>query len=573
MPDRKLPPFRRSRVKTMSRRTPRIVQLTGAALTLLIFWHIFYSGFPKPRFVPSTFDWSLVRQFHPPSSIKPLPAGRPKVLPRIQADDSHFPHSQVAETRRTAVRDAFKRSYASYEKHAWMKDELTPLTAQGKNTFGGWAATLVDSLDTLWMMDLKTEFREAAVDISTIDWAETADGAANLFETTIRHLGGLLGAYELSGEKALLQKAIELGEMLYVAFDTPNRLPGFWLNYRDALEGKQVAGVHDPSASPSSLGLEFTRLSQLTGDPKFYDATDRVTRFLERVQNDTALPGMWPLALDFQNEAAGDNSFTLGALADSLYEYLPKMYAILGGLDTTYEKLYRGAADTIIKHLLFRPMLPDGLNILFAGDVRVNWEQQGRLDFNPESQHLTCFVGGMFGIGGKLFEIKEHVAIGARLARGCGWAYSSFPTGIMPEIFNLIPCKTIDGCDWDEDRWQKEGNQKLAKGFKDARDPRYILRPEAIESIFIMYRITGDTEWQDMAWEMFKSIMKATTTDIANAAIEDVTVSGETKKIDSMESFWLSETLKYFYLIFSPPDLVSLDKFVLNTEAHPLRRP
>jgi len=40
-----------------------------------------------------------------------------------------------------------------------------------------------------------------------------------------------------------------------------------------------------------------------------------------------------------------------------------------------------------------------------------------------------------------------------------------------------------------------------------------------------------------------------------------------------MESFWMAETLKYFYLIFSEPELVSLDDFVFNTEAHPLRTP
>lgn len=35
----------------------------------------------------------------------------------------------------------------------------------------------------------------------------------------------------------------------------------------------------------------------------------------------------------------------------------------------------------------------------------------------------------------------------------------------------------------------------------------------------------------------------------------------------------MAETLKYYYLIFSPPDLISLDEYVLNTEAHPFLRP
>lgn len=448
-----------------------------------------------------------------------------------------------------------------------MRDELTPISAQGKDTFGGWAATLVDSLDTLWIMDLKQEFGEAAQAAATLDWAKTDEGAVNLFETTIRHLGGLLGAYELSGEKVLLQKALELGEMLYVAFDTPNRMPGFWLNFEEARTGKQVAGVHDPSASPSSLVMEFTKLSMLTGDPKFYDATDRVSQFLERIQNSTLLPGMWPLSLDFQNEQAHDNTFSLGALADSLYEYLPKMHALLGGVDEKYPVMYRTAMDVVAKHLIYRPMIPGQDDILFSGDTRVN---NDKIELSTESQHLTCFAGGMFALGGRLLEIDEHVKIGEKLARGCAWAYKSFPTGMMPEIFNLLSCPSLEPCSYERERWTP-ARDSIPPGFQHARDARYLLRPEAIESVFIMYRITADPIWQDMAWDMLQAILRFTSTPYGNAAIEDV-VNLNTKQTDSMESFWLSETLKYFYLIFSPPTLISLDQYVLNTEAHPFRR-
>ena len=97
-------------------------------------------------------------------------------------------------------------------------------------------------------------------------------------------------------------------------------------------------------------------------------------------------------------------------------------------------------------------------------------------------------------------------------------------------------------------------------------------RPEAIESIFILYRITGDPSLRERAWNMFNSIIKLTLTNIAHAALDDSTLPIPSKS-DRMESFWLAETLKYFYLIFSEPDVVSLDEYVLNTEAHPLRRP
>ena len=97
-------------------------------------------------------------------------------------------------------------------------------------------------------------------------------------------------------------------------------------------------------------------------------------------------------------------------------------------------------------------------------------------------------------------------------------------------------------------------------------------RPEAIESVWYMYRITGDTKWQDKGWRMFQSIVKATQTEVGHSAIDDVLVPNADRS-DSMESFWLAETLKYFYLLYSTPDVVSLDEFVLNTEAHPFRRP
>lgn len=142
----------------------------------------------------------------------------------------------------------------------------------------------------------------------------------------------------------------------------------------------------------------------------------------------------------------------------------------------------------------------------------------------------------------------------------------------MPEDTTYHACPDLNACDWDEAHWQT-----LSKGITSdpgvrAQGSTYLLRPEAIESAFILYRVTGDAKYQDSAWRMFKAIMKATETLYGNSAIKNVDHEEKIEKIDSMESFWLAETLKYFYLIFSPPDLINLDEFVFNTEAHPLRR-
>ncbi|KAJ2903047.1 hypothetical protein MKZ38_010467 [Zalerion maritima] len=532
-------------------------------------------------FRPSSFDWSTVQEHFPvqPDSLTPLPTGHKK-LPKVQHDFPSYEHDEHTEFRRSKVKDVFLKCWNSYKAQAWGKDELRPISGGGKDTFGGWAATIVDALDALYIMDLEDEFRHAAAAAVEIDFADTEDTAVNLFETTIRHLGGLLSAYDLSGEEALLRKAKELGEMLYHAFDTPNRMPGFWLDFEAAKSGTQLGGTRDPAAGPASLSMEFSRLSQLTGDPKYFDAVHRVKKFLQDTQESTSLPGMWPTHLDFQHmSASGSHGYSLGALSDSLYEYLIKTYLLLGGADDSWRQMYARAMEVVEKHLLFRPMTPRKDDVLFSGNTWVRVDEGGRVDLDAEVQHLGCFAGGMFLLGGRTMDVSRHLDIGVRLTWGCRWGYSVMPTGMMPEIFGLFACRgnedLLDFCPWDNERWRAHTlAPTLEKGWRNAREPAYQLRPEAIESMFVLWRISGDESLRDAAWDMFESIMQATETDLGNAAIANVTVKrGQAEKLDSMESFWLGETLKYFYLIFSPPGLISLDEYVLNTEAHPFKIP
>jgi mannosyl-oligosaccharide alpha-1,2-mannosidase len=356
---------------------------------------------PYSAFVKTGFDWSRVPQKYPvpTAELAALPRGRPRDLPQVQfhfrtdASSTGRARERVLRERRELVKEAFVKSWTSYKTHAWMYDELAPVSGTGKNTFGGWAATLVDSLDTLWIMDMRDEFYAAATAVAALDWSATKETSCNFFETTIRHLGGLLGAFDLSGESVLLHKAVELGDMLYMAFDTPTRMPPFWLDFEKAKQGQLRPGTHDPSASIASSSLEFTRLARLTGEDKYYDAIDRITRLLDRTQASTKLPGMWPTFFDLENLVLDQQrEFTLGALADSLYELLPKMYALLGGLEPVYEKLYRDAMETVKNHLIFRPAVPGQADILFTGNAFV--KPDGSVELQPEGQHLGCFVGG-----------------------------------------------------------------------------------------------------------------------------------------------------------------------------------
>ncbi|XXG96441.1 hypothetical protein Hte_002724 [Hypoxylon texense] len=537
----------------------------------------------------SSFNWGGVSFRYPPGQLTPLPTSSSShPLPAIQAKfrSEGLLTASHRERRRQKVRKVFMGDWGAYKKYAWMKDALKPLSGGFQDQFSGWAATLVDSLDSLWLMGLREEFDEAVDAVAKIDFGKSSSGRVNTFETNIRYLGGLMAAYDLSKREVLLAKAVELGDLLYGAFNTENRMPVDFIDFEAAKTGQGliVEGAV-VSASPGTISLEFTRLSQLTGDAKYYDAISRVMDLFYRGQNKTALPGLWPTMVSMsRKDVVSGNQFTLAGCADSgnttpsfLYEYLPKTYALLGGNELRYEAMSRGSLEAA-KKLLYRPMVPGGEDILMPSSGWIGGDEEVYLD--AETEHLGCFLGGTYALSGKLFDDREYVDIGAKLTLGCVYGYQAFPTGMMPERINMVACKSWDDCKWDQQVFDEEKGKRpeykehLPLGFTTAKDPRYILRPEAIESVFIMYRITGNPIWQDLGWEMFTAIETGTKTENGtHAAVEDVTRATKSlPKSDYMESFWLAETLKYFYLLFCTPDIVSLDEYVFNTEAHPFLR-
>lgn len=190
---------------------------------------------PTESPMPKVYWSKLPEHFPIPSaSIIELPTGKPKPIPKIQhvfADESA--NEKIDREQKLAeIKKAFEFSWAGYRERAWMKDELSPVSGGSRNPFCEWAATLVDSLDTLWIMDMMEEFEEAVEAVKRIDFTTTERRDIPLFETVIRYLGGLLSAYDLSGIRILLDKAVELAEILIGAFDTPNRMPIGYYNWR-----------------------------------------------------------------------------------------------------------------------------------------------------------------------------------------------------------------------------------------------------------------------------------------------------------------------------------------------------
>lgn len=550
----------------------------------------------NPRYL-----WRKIPVRYPVAEVQPLPVTLPKTLPKVQSADPKVSRLNLDRqtTRQSAAKEAFELCWKSYRSLAWGADELAPLSSSPKNMLGGWGATLIDNLDTLWIMGMHDEFKKAVAAVANIKFEYAKCPEINTHDVNVHLLGGLLAAFDLSADQKLLEKSIELGDMLYAAFDTSNRMPIIhWNANKAAHREEQLAEESVLGAELGSFILEFTRLSQITGDPKYFDAAQRVMELFDKKQDATKLAGLWPVSVNAKEELFDDDTFTLGAEASSLYKSLPRAYALLGGKVPMYRKMYENATFTATSHNIFRPMNPEGKEVLLSGTVRVTTTENGNSQTHLESQmqYRSCFAGGMFALGGALLNIPSHQEIAHKLTDGCIWAHRVIPLGIMPEAFDVVPCASEINCPWSEWLWKQEvwkkanslepepnptlnvvnfiKEHRLPKGFIGISDTAYNLRPEAIESMFTLYRISGREDLLDAAWDMFQAMQSATQTKNGNAAIVGVTdKGGELTLKDSMDSMWMSQTLKYFYLMFSSPDMISLDEFVFNAGGHPLKRP
>ena len=136
--------------------------------------------------VPST------RMADSPKQLGGMPLGRPLKLPLNKQQD--------------AVVEAFQHGWKAYKKYAWGKDELKPISRESHE----WlelGLTLVDSLDTMWLMGLSHEFYEARKWVKE-EMVIAVDKDVNLFETTNRIMGGLLSTYHLTEDQLFLDKAV-----------------------------------------------------------------------------------------------------------------------------------------------------------------------------------------------------------------------------------------------------------------------------------------------------------------------------------------------------------------------------
>ena len=451
-------------------------------------------------------------EMHQKERLRRIPPDHSPVVP-----PSDVVHPPVVPPDATGleIREGMQHAFQAYMRDAWKADEYLPVQKRGTNTFGGKGLTIIDSLDTLFIMGLKTEFKAAKHFVET-DFV--FNGHINVFENTIRVLGGLLSAYSLTNEPIFLNKAKLVGEILLNAF--PQRIPcGVIDTTRPGWCGAQSwAGGKSVNAEVGTLSIEFVALSKFTGDSRWSDKITAINNYWKEHDN-----GLLQMNIDPHTEKMSGPA-TIGGGIDSTYEYLIKLHTLTG--DVLAGDLY----------VTFEKMIIDQMFVTYGTTTFA------RASGSDSLEHLGCFLGGMLIMG------QKYVTEGLAMTETCARMYTSNPSGIACDKVNI----------------QHDGKIHCVNDI-------YLLRPEVVESIFYAWRETHDPKWRNYAKKIWRAIAKHC--QVVSGGFTDVrqVTSIHPSKMDKQESWFLAETLKYLWLTFQPDSVIPLDEYVFNTEAHPIK--
>jgi hypothetical protein len=332
----------------------------------------------------------LVEPDHDFSIFQPLGGSR---FGEYKHGDSPYSYSPgesdaLARSRRYHVKKAMQHAWTGYETYAFGNDELNPKSMSGANGWGGAGTTLVDSLDTLWLMDMKEEFHRAR------DWVKdhlyhNINKAVSVFETTIRSLGGLLSAYDWSGDEVFLNQAKDLGSRLFKAFNTPTGIPSSQVNLATGQSNNiPWTGNSAITAEFGTLQLEFRQLARLTGIVDYKEKTEQVYKLMNDMN---PAHGLYPNFIRNYGSTPefGNDKLTFGAMSDSFYEYMLKIWLQGGRMEQFYRDMYDKSMQGMYDVLL-QVSSPSGL--VYIAD-RNNGVMDTKMD------HLVCFMGGLLALG------------------------------------------------------------------------------------------------------------------------------------------------------------------------------
>ncbi|HEX3677473.1 MAG TPA: glycoside hydrolase family 47 protein [Sphingomicrobium sp.] len=418
------------------------------------------------------------------------------------------------------VRNEMRWAWREYRKHAWGKDQIKPISGGFesfplKNHHLG--LSLIEALDTLWVMGLDDEFRAG------VEWVKheldfDVDGEVSVFETSIRLVGGLLSAFHACGDPVLLAKARDCADRLLPSFAaSPIGIPHRFVNLRTGA----LRGVETNPAETGTFIPEFGFLSRATGDDRYRKAAKRalISMFERRSKI-----GLLADSIDCMTGEWKSRRATIGPPSDSYYEYLWDGWDLLGDRDCL--AMYRTCTAAILRH---QPQRIGGslwfVDVDFETGKRINWDQD----------ELASFYGGLLGQGGAMRE-------GAAYTRA--WADVQMRYGVLPEEIDASTLK--------------------------ATSLTNSLRPELADAALNLWLLDRREEWRIVARDHYLAMKRWNKARYGYATLADVTATPKLQS-DHCPGYWWTEQMKYYYLIFSDTPRFDYRRNYLSTEGNVLR--
>ncbi|XP_061779609.1 ER degradation-enhancing alpha-mannosidase-like protein 1 [Nerophis lumbriciformis] len=470
-------------------------------------------------------------------------------------DDYVRRYSSFSDVLKAAMkekaRSMFYFGYDNYMKYAFPKDELNPIDCEGRgpdvqnpsnvninDVLGNYSLTLIDSLDTLLVLGNVTEFQSAVkLVIDTVSFDK--DSTVQVFEANIRILGSLISAHILLTDpkhpfgrvgfdgynNQLLHLAHDLAVRLLPAFEnTGTGIPYPRVNLKTGVPSGSMNETC--TAGAGSLLVEFGILSRLTGDFIFESVARRAVRSLWKLRNNQT--GLLGNIVNIQTGQWVGQQSGLGAGMDSFYEYLLKAYILFGEKDDY--RMFQAAYASIHNHLRRgRESCNEG-----EGDppMYVNVNMMSGEIMNTWIDSLQAFFPGLQVLNG---DVENAICLHA-------FYYAIWKRfGALPERYN----------------WQRKAADVLF----------YPLRPELAESTYLLYQATKNPFYLHVGMDIIQSLDKNTKVRCGYATLHHVV---HKSKEDRMESFFLSETCKYLFLLFDEDNPLHKlgNKYIFTTEGH-----
>lgn len=425
---------------------------------------------------------------------------------------SDSPSSSLADD----VKNETLRTWTAYTTYAWPHDGLLPIS----KTYHDWYAqsinmSPIDAYSTLKVMGLNKEAsRIENFVIDSLDFDK--DIFVKVFEVDIRILGGLLAIYEMSGNEKVLHKAQDFANRLLPAFQSSTGLPHYYVNLKTGATKGDTVNV----AEAASYLFEFGILSYYTKNPKYYQIAKRATKTVFSLRSKLGLVGR---DIDVQTGKWTYTQSMVGAYADSYYEYLYKSWLLFK--DPNIKRIWDVSIRAIQKYIAEQRS-----NGLWYGKVDMNTGKK----VSSEVTLWDAYFPALLALSGDITSAKRA---------DDAWDFLWNQYNLLPMVY-----------DYDKD---------------SIVNPYYQLNPEAIESAYYLWHYTGDSLYYKRVKKYYEDTKKYCRTEVAYSHIENVTTM---KKDDQMETFFIAENMKYFYLTFCQHPTINTDDYVFNTEAHPFKK-